>query len=173
MQKLYSQLIGLPVFDEASASNSPVALLRDVLIDPENGKVLAFIIKNQRIIVPLDVERLNSGLFIAHQERIVPLDDVLRVHQISQMKIGIIGARVITEREKTFLGRVVDYEIDTTHMVLTHIHIAKLFLFFRFQERIISYRHIVRIDKHTVVVKDTKESLVKEKSRARSQAFAA
>lgn len=173
MQKLYSQLIGLPVFDEASASNSPLALIQNIIVDPESGKVLAFLIKNHHIIVPVDVERLGSGLFIVDRDRIVPLDDVMRVHEVFKMHIGIIGARVITEREKRFLGRVVDYEIDTTHMVLTHIHVAKLFLFFRFQERIISYRHIIRIDKHTVVVKDLKEFTVKEKARARSQAYAA
>jgi len=173
MRKLCSQLIGLPVFDEASAPNSPLALIQNIIIDPENGKILAFVIKGSRIIVPFDVERLNAGLFIADRDHIVPMDDVLRVHEVSQMRIDFIGARVITERTKQFLGRTVDYEIDTTHMMLTNIHVAKIFFFFRFQERIISYKNIVRVDKHTIIVKDTKELTVKEKAPARSQAFAA
>lgn len=173
MRKLYSQLIGLPVFDESSGGNSPLALIRDIILDPENGKILAFVVRNNRVIVPFDVERLNSGLFIGDRDRIVPMDDVLRVHQVAQWHIDLIRARVVTEREKRFLGRVVDYEIDTSHMSLTHIQVAKLFFFFRFQERLISLKNIIRIEKHTIIVKDIKELTVKEKSPAPSQAFAA
>lgn len=172
MQKLYSQLVGLPVFDEHSGS--PVTLVRDVIIDPENGKVLAFMVKNQHIIVPLDVEKLNNGLFIHDRDRILHINEVLRVQEVhSKRHAPIIGAKAITERGKIYLGRVVDYEIDALHMVLTRIHTAKVFFFFRFQERIISYRHIVKIGKDTVIVKDSHEAEVMEKAKARSSAYAA
>lgn len=172
MQKLYSQLIGLPVFDEHFGS--AITLVRDVIIDPENGKVLAFIVKNQHIIVPLDVEKLNNGLFIHDRDRILHINEVLRVQEVySKRYAPIIGAKVITQRGKIYLGRVVDYEIDTLHMVLTTIHTAKVFFFFRFRERIISYRHIVKIGKDTITVKDSHEAEVAEKAKARSSAYAA
>lgn len=163
-------MIGFPVFDEFS--NSQIALIQDIIIDPETGKVLAFLIKNNRIIAPLDVQRINSALSIENSDRILPLDDILRVYEVYKMKVDIIGAKVITERKKLYLGRVFDFAIDTTHMTLTNIYVAKIFFLFRFEEKIISYKNIVRINKNTIIVKDLKEALVKEKVAARSEVFA-
>jgi len=174
MQKLYSQLIGLPIFDEYSPV--PITLVRDLLIDPENGKLLAFIVKNQRIIVPLDVIRLGSGLFIKDREHIVVMDDVLRVAQVAQQKTKIMGARVITQHQKTYLGRVVDYEIDSHSLTLSTLHVAKTYLFFRFQEKIIPFHAIVRINKETIIVKDARATLPlaeKEKTATAPSAYAA
>lgn len=151
MQKLYSEIIGMPVFTEYS--KMPVTLVRDIIIDPENGKVLAFVVKNNHIIVPLDIERFLDGLYIAEKDRILPVDDVLRVHEVKKQEIDIIGSRVLTEPDKIYLGKVVDYEIDTAHMILSAIHAAKTFFFFRFQEKVISARSIIKISKHSVLVK--------------------
>jgi sporulation protein YlmC with PRC-barrel domain len=172
MQKLYSQLIGMPVFDEYAATS--IALVRDIILDPENGNVLAFAIKNEHIIVPIDIERLGSNLVIKERSHIVPMDEVLRVAEVARRNVRIIGARVITQHSKTYLGRVVDYEIDTRAMMLTAIHVAKTFLFFHFSEKIIPHRAIVKINRDTIVVKDARTTAaVKEKTRAPSSAFAA
>lgn len=170
MHKLYSELIGMSVFDEYT--NSALALINDIVIDPDTGKVLAFIVKNNHIIVPLDVLRIARGLFIADKSHILPLDEVQRVANVLQKYIKIIGARVITERDKLYIGKTVDYEIDTTHMVLNAIYAAKTFFFFRFHERIISYRSIVEIKKETIIVKDIRETSAREKVPAQSSAFA-
>lgn len=169
MQKLYSEIIGLPVFDEYS--QRPVSLVQDVIIDPENGKVLAYVVKGKHLIVPMDILRMHNGIYIHDKDHILPFEEVLRAAEVARRYIGIIGACVITERGKVILGRAVDYEIDTTHMVLTKLHVAKLFLFFRYQEKIISYAHIVRIEHNTIIVKDSHEVKVEEKAMARS-AFA-
>lgn len=174
MQKLYSQLIGLPVFDEYSPV--PITLVRDVLVDPENGKLIAFVVKNQRIIVPLDVARVGNGLYIKDREHIVAMDDVLRVTLVAKQKIKIIGARVITQHQKTYLGRVVDFEIDTRSLALSALHVAKTYLFFRFQEKIIPFHAIVRINQETIIVKDARAAVPlteKEKATSASSAYAA
>ncbi|MBI5413235.1 PRC-barrel domain-containing protein [Candidatus Peregrinibacteria bacterium] len=170
MQKLYSQIVGLPVFDEFS--RSPIAFVRDVIIDTENGKVVAFLVKQDRIIVPMDIESFTSGLFIANKDRILPIDDVLRVHEVVKRDIHVIGEKVITEREKTLLGRAVDYSIDTTHMMLTGLYVAKIFFFFHFQERIIPFNKIVKINKGSIVVKDSQPLKEAEKAQAAEKVFA-
>lgn len=170
MQALYSELIGIPVFDEYS--KAPLALVQDVIIDPETGKVIAFLVKNKHIVVPLDVLRVSRGIFIPDKSHILPMSEVLRVEEVFQRRIPIAGMRVVTQREKTYLGKVVDYAIDTTHMVLTQIHVAKTFFFFHFQEKIISYVSIIRIEKDRIIVKDARGISVKEKVPARSSAFA-
>lgn len=170
MQKLYSEIIGVPVFDEYSSS--PLALVQDIIIDPENGKVLAFLVSKKRIVVPLDIQRFNSNLLVADKDVLLPVNDVLRVAEVVKRSTRIIGARVLTERSKTFLGRVVDYEIDTTHMVLTKIHTARVFFFFRFQERIISYRNIVKIGEHAIIVQESNAASAKDEVAIKSSAFA-
>lgn len=169
MQKLYSQLIGIPIIEN---SGDVLGLVHDVLIDPENGKVLAFFLSRNRIIVPMDIERINSGLHIHDREHILELHEVLRVQAVHEKGITLIGSRVFAEKQSEPLGRVVDFDIDTVTMTLSHVHCAKLFFFFRFQERIIGSRNIVRIEKNRVTVRDRTDSPVSEKSVARSQAYA-
>lgn len=170
MQKLYSQIIGLPVFDEFS--RLPIAFVRDIIIDPENGKVAAFLVKQDRIIVPIDIENFTSGIFIANKDKILPIDDVLRAHEILKRDIHIIGEKVITEREKTLLGRAADYSIDTNHMMLTGLYVAKIFFFFHFQERIIPFNKIVKINRGSIIVKDSQPLKEAAKAQASEKAFA-
>ncbi|MEK7524109.1 MAG: PRC-barrel domain-containing protein [Patescibacteria group bacterium] len=173
MLKLYSQLIGCPVFDD-DVSRTPVTLVQDLIIDPETGKVLAFLVKNRQIIVPADVERLgSSSLTIADSDRIIPMEDVLRVHEVFKKQISLIGSKVVGQPSKMQLGRVFDYEIDTVTMALTTIHCSKIFFFFHIQDKIFSYRRILRISKDEITVKDSQEILAKEKVISPSEAFAA
>ena len=111
-------------------------------------------------------------MIIADRDRIVPINEILRVESVAKMDISIIGARVIGNRSKKYIGRVVDYAIDTKHLSLVAIHCAKVFAFFRFSERIFLYKNIVKISKHTVIVKDSSEILASEKADAISSAFA-
>lgn len=160
----------MPILDEYS--ESPVALVRDVIIDPENGRLIAFLINKKQIIVPMDIVCVAKGIFISDKNHIVPIDDVLRVKNVFGAKIHIIGAEVITKQTKVRLGRCVDYEIDMNHMVLKNIYVAKTFLFFRFREKIISFRQIVRIEKNKIIVNDSSAVTIKERSTVRSGAFA-
>lgn len=171
MHKLYSQLIGCQVFDDEN--NSSLGLIQDLIIDPETGKVLAFLLKNHHIIVAADVQRLGSSLVIADSGRIVPVDDVLRVHEVFKKRVCLIGSKVVGQQSKLQLGRVFDYEIDTVTMTLTAIHCSKIFFFFHLQDKIFSYRRILRISKDEITVKDSPEILAKEKVISPSEAFAA
>lgn len=172
MQKLYSELVGLPVFDEASG-RAPIAFIRDIILDPENGKVLAFMVKRDHVIVAADVSRVHSGLHIQDRSDIIPLHDVLRIQEVYRMQIPVIGERVITEQKKVLLGRVIDYAIDTTTMSLLHLFVAKTFLFFYFQEYVIPFRNIVQIKQKDIIVKDVKGIPVKETAVSAPEAFAA
>ena len=170
MQKLYTQLIGMPVFDECT--NMPYGLVRDVIIDPENGRVVALLLPGRRVVAAREIERISTAVFIRDKESIVSVEEVLRVHEIYKRHIKILWARVLTQKEKLYLGRVVDYEIDTTTMSLSKLDVAKVFFFFRFQERLIPARNIVKVERSRIIVKEILESAVKEKAPAPSSAFA-
>jgi uncharacterized protein YrrD len=171
MQKLYSDLIGSPVFDESAAA--PVVTVRDVIIDPETGKILAFLVKKNRVIVPLDITWFNSNLYISSVDAIIPIDDVLRVKQVFDSKISILGSRVISSRNKKYLGRAVDFAIDTSHMILAQIIVAKIFLFVQFQERTFPQKNIIKIELGKIIVKDENEIKDSENVKVRQGAFAA
>ena len=143
-------------------TQTKVAMVYDIIVDPETGKVLAFAVDKNNIIVSMDVERLNSALYISDKEHIIPIDDVLRVKNVREMRIGIIGEKVITRRGKLLLGTVTDYEIDTTQMAIKNIYVAKTFLLFHFSERIISIKDVVKIEKKSITVKDDKAVLNEE-----------
>lgn len=168
MQKLYSQLVRMGVCEEGI--RNPIAYVSDIIIDPENGKVLAFLLQNLHIVVPMDIEHVGSSITILERERIVPMSEVLRVQEVYNMGIPLLASRVIAEHDATFIGRVFDYEIDTTHMVLKSIHVAKTFLLFHVQERIILSKHIVKISKNLIVVKDM--PIAEEKAKAASRVLA-
>lgn len=170
MQKAFSQIIGLPVVDEMTQTK--VAMVSDIIIDPETGKVLAFAVGENNIIVSMDVGRLNSALYISDKEHIISIEDVLRVKNVHEMRIGIFGEKVVTRKGKILLGTVTDYEIDTTQMALKNIFVAKTFLLFHFAERIISVKDIVKMDRKIITVRDDKEAVVREKAKTTSRAMA-
>lgn len=172
MQKMYSQIVGMPVFDEYS--RSPLALVQDVLIDPENGYIIGFLISRKRIIVPVDVMRLSSALHIQDRDSMSSINDVFRAKQILVNRIPIMGAKVKNTR-KINLGKVVDYEIDTKTMAISHIFVAKTFFFFHTNERDFARKQIISITKKGVTVNDSADlpaKEVKEKAVSPSSAFA-
>ena len=161
----------MPVTDVHTGT--PLSHIKSLIIDPENGKVLAFLLPQDRIVVPLDVSHLSHGLFVANKDHILGVEDVIRVSRIERQHINLINARVITEKQKQDLGTVLDYEIDTTHMALSKLHVAKSLFFFHYQQRVIGWPSIVRITPTEVVVKEMPMVKVKEEVAVRSSAFAA
>lgn len=160
MQKLFSQIIGKPVFDEFSVS--PVALVHDVLIDPENGHIVAFLVSRKRVVVPFDITRFSSAaLYIADRDSLTPPEDVLRVREVLRLNIPILGAKV-TNMHNVYIGKVVDFEIDTKTMSLSHIFTAKTIFFFHTNDRTFARKQIISITKKGIQVKDDAEVKVKE-----------
>lgn len=164
MQKLFSELIAMPVIDEYSSH--PIALVRDIIIDPETGIVIAFEVGKNRIITPMDIARIGSALFIRDAEHIVDVDEVLRVKTVKDKGIFILGSRVVAEKTHEYMGKAVDFSIDTKSMSLAQIFAAKTFFFFRFNERIFARRDIVRIKKGEIIMKNKREAPAPEKEKA-------
>ena len=111
-------------------------------------------------------------MIIADRDRIVPINEILRVESVAKMNISIIGARVIGNRsKKIYWSRC---RLCYRHKAfVSYCHsLRQSFCFFRFNEKIFLYKNIVKISKHTVIVKDSGEILVSEKADAVSSAFA-
>ncbi|PJC36715.1 hypothetical protein CO046_04290 [Candidatus Peregrinibacteria bacterium CG_4_9_14_0_2_um_filter_53_11] len=156
MKKLYSELMGMSIFEEHSP-HRPLGVVRNVMIDPETGKLLAFVLKNRQVILPADTECLNNALYIRSRDDLIPMEDVLRVAEVDRMAIDVAGSQVMTAKTRKILGRVIDYEVDLKAAQLTTLHVAKLFLIFHLSEAIISAKNIIKIDRAFITVEDTTE----------------
>jgi len=165
MRRLFSELIGIQVVD--SHTTHQCGVVRDLIIDPEKGTVLAFIVGKNKIVAPMDVERIGNALFINSSDHITSIEDILRVDEVHKRNIQILGAQVRGIETGMYLGRVFNYSIDTTHMRLTAIYVAKLFLFFKYEEKNIAAKNIVEIKANEIRVKEllkTKEEAVASSS---------
>ncbi len=157
MQKLFSEIVGMHVLEEFGGGQ-PIALVRDIIIDPENGKVVGFIVGKRKMIVPMDIEYIGANMLVHSRDSIVPFDDVMRVQTIMQeQESTILWRKVFEEKTNTYVGRVVDYVINTNLMSLLALHVAKTFFVFQYDEKIISAKSIVRIEKEGIYIKSATE----------------
>lgn len=141
------------VFDDTPA---PVTTIRDMLIDPENGKIVAFLVNtgHNEVITPIDILSWREVMTIHNFDSIVQAEDILRAHEILESGIMLRGSKVETEKGK-YLGRVTDYAVDTNTFDLRRIEVAKAFLgLIRFETRLIPAKEIVEILPGKIVVKE-------------------
>lgn len=162
MEKYYTGIVGAAV--KIDDEIIPIAFVRDLVIDPENGKVVGFLLSPGRnhVISPVDVVAWGDSLKVHNHDVIVESGDILRVQEILGRRAPVFGAKVVTEKGKN-LGRVVDMAIDTSDFSLTKIYVAKLFLgILKLSTRLISARNIIEIKGNKVIVKDDEEKVEEE-----------
>ncbi len=138
--------------------------VKDMVVDQESGKVLAFVVNvgQNLIITPMDVLSWHDVLHIRSREEIISGDDVLRVQMVQKGGSRIFHNRVETKDGK-YLGKVVDYSIDSNLMDLKKLFVARDILgLIRYDGRVIPAKNILEILPEKIVVKDDL-AMVKEK----------
>lgn len=153
MEKLYSKTIGTPVVEDHMR---PITTVRDLVFDPENGKLLAFVVNENKglVIVPVDVLAWYDVLRVHDREAIIDAEEVLRVEKFLKGEVRILQNRVETKAGK-YLGRVYDMAINNKSFMLEKLFIAKGFLgLVRYETRIIPYKSILEITAEKILVKD-------------------
>lgn len=154
MLVLISQLVGRPVitFDEAQ----PLGVLRDPIVDPENGKLAGYFFghglfySKQDVLSADDIVTYDENRVVVHRSDIVrKVKEEPRVRKILQQKVPVLGAKVLTESGK-FLGRANDLLLDTELNMIVKYYVHGLM-----QDRIIAAEHVITIDKRGIIVDDT------------------
>jgi sporulation protein YlmC with PRC-barrel domain len=150
------QISGSKVFD---ADGRPVGRLSRVIIDPDNGSVLAFELDSRgpRYISPHDLVSWKSGYLTLGQDfdlhgagELVRLDRLLH-----QQPLDLVGRKVATE-SGTALGKVTDYTVDAGRQVLASLTVRKTFLgLWYYDTRLIRQSQIVEIRPQLIVVRDS------------------
>lgn len=153
MEKYYLQSIGVPVITEEGARAGTV---KDILIDPETGKVCAFSVskRSKRIIAPADILKWNNKIIIHDQFDIVEPEEISNACKIIENNIPIYRNMVYTQ-EGEYIGKVTNIGIDNNFFILTCLIVAKTaFGIFEHNEKIITAKDIIEITAKKIIVKN-------------------
>ncbi len=163
MEKLYTKIIGVPVYSDSSR---PITTVKDILIDPETGKLCALEVNSgtNMVISPMDIIAWRNTIIINNLEDIVKAEEILRVDEIIKQDIRIYRNHV-ESRNGTHIGRVYDFGIDSVNLCLKNLYVAKdIFGLVRYDKRIIRSKDIEEILKHKIIIKDDKATLKAKKN---------
>lgn len=160
VERFYSKIVGTPVYEDGG--ERPITTVKDVVIDPEIGKLLAFVVNLNKslVVTPVDVLSWTEVIKVHNHDAIASSDEVLRVAQVMAKRVNIFHNKVYTKSGE-YLGKVNDFSIDSNVMMLQKLYLSKGFLgLIRYQSRIISAKNILEILPDKIVIKD--ETQVKE-----------
>jgi sporulation protein YlmC with PRC-barrel domain len=154
MEKVYSEIIGLPVTVEGVGK---IARITDILVDTNDGRVVAFFVNagKTKIVAPIDIIFFGRGLVIHSAEDIIDTQDLIKATKVIESDIKLLKNRVETKKGE-YLGNVYDFYIDTGAFGLTKIvvHHKSFMGFFKTPDRLIPARDIIEIKKGLVIVKN-------------------
>jgi len=154
MKTTFLKTIGLPIISEQAEGQ--VASMKEVLINPESGGILAIgLIGSPKVISICDVRKWDlSGIKITDETAIIDRSELFKLSQFHPAETKVFAKEVVQENG-TSLGLVHDFVFDTDIGQLTQLYVVKkTFIFFTVEKRIINYREIVEIKQDEVIVKD-------------------
>jgi len=154
MKMTFLKTIGLPIISEQA--EGPVAFMKEVLINPETGAVMAIsLVGSKKVISIADIRQWSmSGIRIVDETAIIDRSELIKLSEFSEEKVRIFAKQVAKEDGRV-LGIVHDFVVDTQVGQLTQLYVVKkAFFFFTVEKRIIDYREIVEILEDTVIVKN-------------------
>lgn len=154
MEKFFSKIVGTPILCDDNLR--PVASVRDIVIDPENGKVLGLFtdLRQKKIISAIDILSWGDYVKINDLSAIIDANNIMRVEQIINSDRKIFRNNVETKGGE-YIGKVVDFSINLKTMELNTIYVTKEFLgLVRFSSRIIKAKDIIEVLSDKIIVKD-------------------
>jgi len=152
-----TKLIHLPI--AAVDTESKIGSIDNIIIDPENGALMGFlvstggILSSKKVLSAVDIRDWDpNGIVTASAENIVEIDDIVRIKEVVDNKIFLLGMPAKTEGGNG-LGKVEDLLIDTDTQAVAKYYLND----FAGNERVISANNVVKIDKQVVFKDDVVE----------------
>lgn len=143
-------------------SGTKIGLIRDPIIEPNSGRVLAFdvatgFLSKRLILSSTDIiEWQRNALIVYGMNVLVEPQEIKRVFELIKKRFRIIGQRAVTQKG-IGLGRVSDVYLDTTTSIVAKYNLNHhIFANFLEEGRIIPANLVVKIDpKKGVIFKDS------------------
>ena len=138
-----------------------IGQIREPIVDPENGKVLAFDVRSgflsERLILSSHdiIEWQKQALIVYGAKVLVKPEEIKRVLDLIKKRSRILGKRALTKKG-IYLGRVDDLYLDATSgMVAKYSLKTHLLMNFLEEGRILPASMVVKIDKKGIIFKDS------------------
>ena len=151
-----TKLINLPVAAEDTLAKA--GEIRQIVIDPENGRVLGFLVSGGIFSKPLALSIVDikfwdpQGLVTTYEKNLVPPSEIVRIKVVLDKKINLLNLPAQTESGKP-LGRVEDFLIDTETECIVKYYLRDLLG----KSRIMPADKVISIDKTIVFTDDEGE----------------
>ena len=132
-----------------------VGNINKIIVNPENGKVLAFLVfrlfQKPKLVLLEDVLELSqNGILINNEESLISPIEVIRVDSLLRQRIEILNMKAKTKSGK-YLGRVEDYLIDPQTSSIAKFYLkGSIFS----SSLILPMDKVVEIKKNTVIFSD-------------------
>ena len=148
-----STLLNLPV--AANDTQSKIGKINKVIINPDNGELMGFIIKQNKFFAKdkilssqdtIEIDR--NGIVTPTEENLLEIDEIVRIKEIINQNIPIFGQNAITESKQN-IGKINDFLIDTDMNTIVKFYIHGIF-----HDKIFPANKVIRIDKNAVVFSD-------------------
>lgn len=150
MKRYWSTLSGLPVM--AGEEEKSLGSLRGVFLNPENGKLIGFLVGFGKIVTPFEIQKWGrEQVMVRDTESLVPFTEILRLDEFGLRRSLFNGKKVISKSGKR-LGRVRDFSLDREALGLADFEVSKRFLGIEWRKRLFSYKDIEEITGGAVVV---------------------
>jgi len=163
MNKFASELVKKPVLVKSAIQNGEgalVGLVEELIINPDNGELAGFTVregfgkKQLKTIGSKDVLGISTDFYlIPSYDCLGEIDEIVRLKQIMDRKVGIVGNKVYTF-SGTYLGRVFDYTVDLRSFIISRIYVGGKTLGAFGKQYIIGYAQIISIEKDRITVDD-------------------
>ena len=153
----------------------PIAEIREAVIDPEDLKIIAYvldgpIIRNDpevgNILDTNDVREISSsGLIVDSADRFTTREDVVRFDKIMDLGFHLVGLKVVTTDGKK-LGKIVDYTLDSSTFMIYQLIVQRPFMSSLMDpELTINRSQIVEVDDFKVTIKHEKAEVKTKKEK--------
>ena len=153
----YRNIIGVPILHHTEGAL--LGLLKDLIINPDTGKIEAIWIKpatiptSHAIIQIQDIIEWKKNIYIKDDSVIAEPSDVIKISDILMRKTEIISNRVQNE-SGAYFGKVDNIDFDTNYLYLRNLYVRKSFLGFVYQKCIFHYDNIIEVLPNYILVND-------------------
>ena len=132
---------------------TPIALVRGLIFDAENGKLLGFKVGINKVICSLDLnfDEDKKLFYVKSLDSICNTSDVVRIEQSLSSGMYFNKQTVVTESGKK-LGRLYDLNFEPVSGVMTDVIVRRGFI--SFKKRLIPKHEILDVSKAAIKVKD-------------------
>lgn len=168
MIKNYKAIIGTKIIEYDSGN--VIALLKDIIVNPDNGMLEGFWVKpltipiSDAIIQSQDIIEWKKNIYIKDESVISDPADIISISDILLREAYVIG-NFVQNQEGEFLGRVYTLDFDSNSFYIRGIYSEKSLLgIYSYNKRIFPYDSVIEILPSAIIVKDkvSKEEVIRK-----------